>query len=293
MSTTGVSGSSPISFTDGNGNQLVLPLSALSIGPNGVVVTGWAPYTTNKPSVDSLLTQLYASGILTAAPAPASTRAMFVQAATAGSTSNNITINVVSPSASSTDPTTFDVTVTETDIYGGLSTVAPTSSVPSPNFIGSVLGDGNTVVPSRPGLLVLPTQTGVVLPASTPAGQTLPVSSTPPAAATVAVPKNSGTGNAFTLQAKAGLPAATTFTATISDVNPTANTFSLTVVWSLKVTGVKVGTLQSSFASELVVLPSVDNPSGILQPATATVTLSGGQDGATPASYASATLLAL
>jgi hypothetical protein len=196
---------------------------------------------------------------------------MVISAADAGTAGNNITVEIALTLAADLDPTkaTFDVTVTDTEIYAGLTTAN----------IKGILGT-ETTPGTQPGLAhVLNASVDLTV---------LPVALTsaafPAGAAGVkakldimdasATPKK-----AFTLEARKPGPGSQFLTATITAVNSVVKTFTLTLKWRTKVTGAKLLTIQTDLAplaDEITVAPPT---SGVLSvPATtaAPVALSGG-----------------
>jgi hypothetical protein len=235
-------GDSPVEFTDTNGNQVSIPLSALEFDANNnLTVTGWPGYTTYKAQVDPYLQYLAAAGAIRAAPVAVTTSkpAMVISAADPGSAGNNLQVafgNITPDPANPDDATktTFDATITEQESYKQLGVDAN-----APNFVKKVLGT-QTITGSQPGAVH-------VHDADTP---TLPKAGIYPlggggnnANSAANIPANTGGGEAFTVEARKSGGDGDATTVTIADVDTQANTFSLTTAWSQNVTGIKLADL--------------------------------------------------
>jgi hypothetical protein len=253
--------SGPVEFTDA-GNQISLPLSSIFFDGNTIHAEG-SLYNSHKAAADDWLTYLAKIGEIVPDAQPPSKTAMVIKAKTAGSNGNFIQVQF--SNFDNTDPNNvkFDAAVTETDTYTGLTpgTIQPALTAQS-------------------GLIILPgTQ-----PTDVPKAGTYPMAIVSPnTAATVDIPKNSGSGNAFTVQARADGADGALTQVTIKDV--TATTFALVAAWKKSATQITASSLGSTFNYEI----TVSAPSGgtLSAPAPGTVTLSGGSDAAS-ASAASA-----
>jgi hypothetical protein len=261
MTRTPALASGPVEFTDA-GNQVSLPLASIFFDGNTVHAEG-SLYNSHKAAADDWLAYLAKIGeIVPDAQHPAKT-AMVIKAKSAGSNGNFIQIQF--SNLDNTDPNNveFDAAVTETDTYAGLTpaTIQPALS-------------------AQPGLVILPGAT----PTELPKAGTYPMAvNSPNTAATADIPKNAGSGNAFTVQARADGPDGALTQATIKDVTATA--FTLVAAWTKTATHITAANLGPTFDYEI----TVSAPSGgtLSAPAPGTVTLSGGSDAAS-ASQASA-----
>ncbi len=264
----------PIDFTDlASGKQISLPLSSVFFDGSSVKAEGDV-YVAHKAAADAWLAYLAGTGLLAADKSPPAVPAMVITAKDAGASGNFIqmTFKNFVPDA---DPanTKFDTVVSEVDTYTELkpATIQDT--------LGAAAGAGK-----QPGLVFVPGGAVTDMPAAVPETS---MSGDP---ATLPIPKNSGPGNAFTLQAKAAGADGALTKITIKDVNIAASTFTLIASWTKPKTSIKASQIQSNFAYEIVVAP----PSGgtLAPPAPGTVALSGGSDAlARPAAKASANLV--
>jgi hypothetical protein len=269
MSKTVVLGNGPVAFTDQNGQMLLIPLSALTLDGNTIEAS--APYNTDE--IRQWLQYLVTTGFLAAGPL-APKAAMTIQAADPGLAGNNIQVvfsNIVPDPADPTnaDKTTFDATITETDTYNGLSFDSA-----SPSFIKTVLGT-EIVTGTKPGLVHIKD-------ADTPS---LPKADSYPLTGGDASNKSSvkipgdTSGNAFQVEAKKVGQEGKNTTVTISNVDASAKTFTLTAVWTQTVTGIKRGGLPEGLQGNQYEI-KVDKPAGgdFAIPAPGPIGLSGGAD---------------
>lgn len=257
----------------GTGKQVQLPLGAIYFDGTTIKAEGDV-YNANKAVVDSWIVYLAKAGLLTADTDPPVKPAMRITAKDAGSNGNliQVTVEKVVPDLTTPANTKFDMIVTEIDIYKGLK----------PNTIQTVIGDA-AGKGSQPGLVFVPGP----LPTDLPKEITdAPLAGAP---ATLALAKNTGAGNAFSVQAKGSGTDGAFTSVTISDVSAAAGTFTLSVKWTKPAPGIKVADLAGAFAYELTVSAS---DSGVLGPPTAgTFTLTGGSDGVTLPAVQAAALL--
>ena len=278
MSKTVVLGNGPVAFTDQNGQMLLIPLSALTLDSNTIEASD--PYNTDE--IRQWLQYLVTTGCLAAGPL-APKAAMTIQAADPGLAGNNIQVvfsNIVPDPADPTnaDKTTFDATITETDTYNGLSFDSA-----SPSFIKTVLGT-ETVTGTKPGLVHIKDADTPSLPKA----DSYPLTSgSDTTKSSVKIPGNPS-GNAFQVEAKKGGKEGNNTTVTISNVDASAKTFTLTAVWTQTVTGIKRGGLPEGLQGNQYEI-KVDKPAGgdFAIPAPGPIGLSGGAD-ARPASNATA-----
>jgi len=271
MAAVAPTGSGPFEFTDSNGKQISIPLTAFSFDALGKlsVDSKWTSIASAAPA-KALQDYMTRQGLIAPASVPSPKPAAIVRAAFPGPAGNNIkvTISITAPSPDPTQ-TTFEIDVTETDKYTGLT----------PTTIASILGAANTPG-SLPGLVVVDgSVTGV--PAALP--QTSLTGGTDTANA------NSAT-HITTFKLKARAPGAAGNSIAITIDNVTATAFDLTVALTLTSSNIRIATVQSAVANdlgyEIVALP----PSGgvFSVPAAGATNLSGGGG----ASHASAILVA-
>ena len=260
MADTPATAMGPLEFTD-EGEQFVIPISALYFDSGGTLKTSSPLYAKHKQALDGWLAYLQGQGLVTPAPVPPPAPAMVITALETGSTGNDI---VIAFSNVHEDPNThdviFDAELTQTDVYPGLA----------PDTVGDVLGTGPGNG-SRPGLVYVssggtPTQ---------PANGSYPLSGGPPATADIS---DGHGGTAFSVTTRSNNADSTHTTVEISAADDTSNpdTFTLTATWSNQVTGIQPGDLEGSFASEITV--AAPDGGQLLPPAPGTVSLRGGSD---------------
>lgn len=287
--TTQVTGNGPLEFTNANGKQVSIPLSALYFDGNGTlqVDATWAAASGLKPN-KGVLGYARSEGLIKPAPAPPPFAAMLVKAAQEGTGGNNIVIQISDVTAAA-DPTqtTFSITVTENDVYTGLTAATIESTLGSSTVSGGTLTSVKTG--SSPGLVQV--ESGSVDTGGFPNTVTNASLAGDPGELTV-----DGEGSpslVFTLLAKkAGADGA----ATLIDITPdTASpptsstaTFTLTANWSKMVNDVTLATLAATMQSEFGYEVTVSLPSSgaYSVPAAASSALGGGTAG----SFAAATL---
>jgi hypothetical protein len=267
----------PINFTDvASGKEISLPLSSVFFDGSLVKAEG-SIYDANKGAADAWLTYLASAGLLKPDKSPPAKPAMKITAQIGGASGNYIQVtfgNFVPDNANAAN-TTFDAAVTEVDTYTDLKLATIQDA------LGATAGAGK-----QPGLVLIPgaapTDMPAVMPETAMAGDP----------AKLAVPKNTGAGDAFTLQAKAAGPDGALTKIAIKDVNIAAGTFTLVAKWTKSKAAVKVGDLQTNFAYEITVAPPDGGGGALAPPAPGTVSLSGGSDAlARPSVKASANLV--
>jgi hypothetical protein len=272
MANTPATGTGPFEFTDSQDRHVSIPLTAFSFDSNLKVVVdpAWSSVTGAQPAA-ALLAYALAEGLIAPAAAPAPFPAMIVKAADPGTGGNSITVTIanVVPAADPT-ATTFDITVTETDVYTGLTTAS----------IESVLGS-SAVAGSSPGGLVQVVH-GSVDPAFGPTHTAGALSGSP---AQLDVDGTGSPPRVFTLVAKkAGADGALTqiqVTPTSASPQIGPETFTLQASWTKTATAVTLTSLATAVASQLgyeitVALPGTGAYS---VPAAAAASLSGGAPG--------------
>jgi hypothetical protein len=150
----------PVAFTDSVVGQLSVPLSAFELSGSPATVQLTSAWQNTLLSADqavllALAQGKFAAGELFALPSPVAVPALILTAQNAGAGGNNIvvTVSLVStstPPSSPADPTAeLTFSVTETDAFAGLSTVAQAASaVGVDNTSGT-----NTGLPAAGGLI--------------------------------------------------------------------------------------------------------------------------------------------
>lgn len=147
-----VLGNGPVTFTDSNGKQISIPLSALKFDENDTLIVDeskWSPYASYpadaKALINTLLTHLTTNQFVVPAPEEALKPAMTVKAVNPLGVGNQIKVDITLETKDA-DPTktVFTITVTETDTYTDLTT----------DTIASVLGTEEKVG-TQPGLVVV------------------------------------------------------------------------------------------------------------------------------------------
>ena len=265
-------GTGPVSFIDGNQNQLEIPLNEVFFTPNGVDASSWPLFSANAAMVPALLAQLVSQGAISAGTLPAAAPSLTATAVQAGPEGNSITISIASPSAAAG---TITMTVTATEVYPGLTPATLAAALGS-----SAATSEGLVFVSDPGTSGMPDHFS----GSIGAGP----------AFDLAVPDASdNTKNAFTLAATDQSDAAGAqliHIAIVPDSAPTPTTFTLTASWTKTATGVALSSLATT--NPFAYLVAFSGQSGPL-PGAGSVTLKGGAaaSGPNPAKPASASLL--
>jgi hypothetical protein len=278
MANTPATGNGPFEFTDPQGHQISIPLSAFSFDSSNAIVVdpAWTAVTGASPASE-LLAYAVKRKLIAPQPTATATPAMVVKAADSGKAGNNITVQI-SGVAANPDPTltTFTITVTETDTYTGLTAAT----------IQSVLGTCNSAATpvttgSSPGLVQV--LSGSVDTTGSPSPATAVLSGDP---AKVDIDGSGSPARVFTLVAKKAGAAGSSIRVNVSPVvlsPPVAGpeTFNLTATLQQSVSGVTIGTLATAVASNLGYEITVSTPgSGAFSvPAASSVTLSGGDTG--------------
>ncbi len=196
---------------------------------------------------------------------------MNVSAADPGSAGNNISVSISNVQVSI--PSTFDLGVTETDVYPSLST----------GTIVSIVGDTNTPG-SKPGLAHV-----VGKPALPPNNQTVQFTGGQNNVNAQASFLDATGKVALTLEAKKPGSDGNLITATISNVQASGS-FTLGLTWTKTVPGLTLGDflqkIQSNLSYEITATPPA---AGMTLPAEGVTTLSGGTDAVGGASGTAAT----
>ena len=276
-----VLGTSPVSYIDSHEDQKEIPLNCLYFTPDGLDATLSPLYlipsgpdagpSPDQGMINALLQQLVAQGFLVA-----STQAVLqptAKAALAGAMGNSITIQFTNSNSASG---VVDVQVGTTQVYSGLTP----SGVGTGTTIETAMG---TTAATATGLVIVSDPGTGVMPAAF-------------SGAPGAVP-DTGAGTAFTLAAANAADAADAALIAVTIVEGTgsaAGTFTVTVAWSKKVTGLSVATLVTTnpFSYLVGFAGAATGPT----PGNGSVTLSGGANATTapvaPAVAASASIYA-
>ena len=152
--TSTVIGNGPLTFTDSNGKQVSIPLSALQFDPSGSLVLNPKypqdpEWQSNAGLIQKLLTYLASNQLIVQPPAAALKPAIVLQASDPLGAGNKIEVDIT-VGAPNTDPTLtpFTLAVTETDTYKDLTvdTIA--------QILGKVSGSTPTAG-SQPGLVLV------------------------------------------------------------------------------------------------------------------------------------------
>jgi len=197
----------------------------------------------------------------------ASSPTMQVLAATPGAAGNNISIEISNLDLSATPPT-FDLTVTETDLYLGLTPNGGATGLAP--VLGSSPGDGVAYVAGSVNTGLLPLDQSVSFSGGT-AGTS----------AQAQLMDSTNTQVLCTLQARGTGTDGNFAQATISNVTSTSpQTFDLTLTWQKTARGVNLATLfptiQQSFSYEIQALPPTTVAPAF--PAEGVIQLGGGAD---------------
>ncbi len=271
-------------FARDDGRQISIPISDIAF-ENG------KPKTISTPADDELtawLVYLANQGRLRQTPAAPASTALTLKAAIAGSTGNKLVVNVAPNNA---EATKLDVTVTETDVYDGLT--FNLAQLDDATSVTKVLGIAGTADGTRPGLVqfvgpkpAAPVELTVAVPGAVVQPQTNKPTINVPSTAANAAPLS------FALIARAadaGTVAAR-WSAAITNLDTTAKTFTLTVGWSKTVTIAGTADL-AGLATEMAFAVAITLPTNPALPAVGTTHLSGGAEIAA-ATKAAATVLA-
>jgi len=204
--TTLVTGNGPLEFTNSNGQQISIPLTAFYFDGSGTlqVDATWGAATGLQPG-KGLLAYVQSEGLIAPAPAASPFPAMIIKAASAGTGGNNISITIadVSPAV---DPTltTFTITVSESETYTGLTAATIAGVLGASSVVGSTLVSATNG--SSPGLVQV--EVGSVDPNGIPSSVSGTLAGNPaelsvdgdgsPALVFTLLAKNSGTDGALT-----------------------------------------------------------------------------------------------
>ena len=276
-STVDVTGQSPLSFTDADGAQRFVPLSAFEFAGSKVALkTAWASeFTSAEQTILLALASARASaGELTPPPVLPPMAAILFTAAVEGPEGNNITVSVT-PDAGTVLTAKAKISATETDTYAGLADAAAAADV---------VGYDSPAAGDRQGTgLVMIKQSQAITAGMLPKAQTLAVK-----AAGVDVIGSDNSTKLFNLVPRAGAP--TGGIPVKITVDSTAGTFTLEASYDAGNTSkIALAPLDPVPASVAYVATAAAPPGGIAMPTTGNVQLTGGADGvaATGTAYTS------
>jgi hypothetical protein len=227
----------PFEFTDFNGRQISVPLSALKFNAGNLEVDGTIWRGESAPSfVSALLASLKEQGIVIQPAAASPKSAMVFTAREAGASGNNITVAITVAPSADLDPSKakISVTVTETDVYPGLTMAT----------IEGIMGSETTTA-AHPGLahIVHATLDATKFPIA----QSLAFPTVPAGTKSKVVIVDSGPATVFSLEAKKDGPDAQFTTADISALDTVAKTFTLTLTWTHSVNNSTLPSLEADF----------------------------------------------
>lgn len=263
-----VTGHGPLSFTDSQGGQQILPLAAVVLqGSTLALAGGWAdkfaapgPFTPDDAATLLAVANAHlAAGELLPPPISPPTPAIVFKAATPGVAGNSVSIAIVVPAA---DVFTAEIglTASEIDFYGGLADGVAAAAAIGLDTPGVAAGSG----------LVSVKAAGTIAAGKLPKKQSMTVT-----APTDAVADDGST--VFTLVPRAGVPAGGV--GVKIDVDAATNTFSLTASFEAKAT-TKMLPPPLALTTEFLWLVTATSPAAAL-PAAGSVVLSGGGPGVT------------
>ena len=268
MATTDVTGQSPLSFTDANGAQRFVPLSAFEFSGSKVQLkTAWASEFTGAEQTIMLAvaTARAAAGELTPPPVRPPSPALLFTAAFDGAEGNNVVVTVT-PDAGNVLTAKALIDVTETDTYPGLTDAAAAKAA---------LGVDNPAADETAGTgLVTLKKSGAMKTGVLPKAQTVTAKG---AGADVVAPGQNG-DKLFTLVLgprgpSAGVPVTIT-------PDTASGTFTLEAVYAVgNTTKVALSPLGALPAAVTAVISVSAPPGGVAVPAAGDVQLSGGADG--------------
>jgi hypothetical protein len=282
MSTTPVTGHGPLSFTDSNGDQRVVPLSALvftapgKLDINSSGSPSWKsefgpgqPFSANDATtLLSLAALRFAAGELKPPPTLPPEPALHFQAATPGPGGNNVSIALALTTTPNTaDPTVFNTTVQitaqEEEEYSGLADGAAARAaigVDTPTDPGDQQGYGLVMVKGS---------------STSGTGKLAKAGSWPFHAGTLDLMSDDGLSTVVTLAPRAGMPATGVTVTVTHDVSGT--TFTIDVKYAPAPDTIDLYPL-GSLTADLSWLLTVGSP-GAAVPAANAVQLSGGAPG--------------
>jgi hypothetical protein len=268
MATTDVTGQSPLSFTDANGAQRFVPLSAFEFSGSKVQLkTAWASEFSGAEQTIMLAvaTAKAAAGELIPPPVRPPSAALLFTAAFDGAEGNNVVVTVT-PDTGTVLTAKALIDVTETDTYRGLADAAAAKAA---------LGVDNPGADETAGTgLVTLKKSGAMRTGVLPKAQTVTVKG---AGVDVVAPGQNG-DKLFTLVLgprgpSAGVPVTIT-------PDAASATFTLRAVYAVgNTTEIALSPLGALPAAVAAVISVSAPPGGVAMPAAGDVQLSGGADG--------------
>jgi hypothetical protein len=270
-----VVGSTPISFTDSQGAQKFVPLSALQFNGSTVQLkTAWTSHF-NAADTTTLLAVAAAraaGGELAPPPVPPPQPAIAFTAQHAGPESNNITVKVA-PDPGPPLTATIAVTATETDTYAGLATAT-----------AAALALGVDAPTGNPGDPLKGTGTVCVKQASIAAGNKLPADNQTGVLTPAGFDVKAGDNSVlFTLLPRADYAGSGGLSITVK-LDASGTTFTVTAVYDSTLESgpkpkITIQTLGALPAGVAYLVAASAPPGGAALPVAGTVALTGGGPG--------------
>jgi hypothetical protein len=280
-------GNGPLEITSRfNGKQYLVPLTALAVDSSGQVTISWPSFSSLPKDDQDALKQLaqaqLGEGVLSPDTAGPPQAAVVVKAVETGTAGNDIQVRFTNFVLDRNTPanTTFDTTVTETDVYALLSIDSGNSNF----FVGNVLGTGTTTAPSKPGLVRVK-----AMGSSTNAPAQANYWLDPSAGGKVDV-KDAANAVVFTLEARRSRTSATPLILVQIAAGADAKTFALTASISLSRNVKPADLLTVTDFDQFVTFAAPAGASAVGVPAQTSVQLTGGAPAA-DATNAEATVL--
>lgn len=241
-------GNAPVAFVTDDGQQLIIPMSAIEYDANNTPTTSFV----TEPKLNAWLALLHQRGLLSLEDAPPPLPALVLRAASPGGWGNNITVKIEASATAGA----VDVTAGLMEMYQSLK--------------------ADEAMVQIPALVVAQERRGLVNVEDRDTGN--PVPQTPAPDASADPPEwpldNGAGGTALTLRGAYGIAAADT---TVEVLDVAGDTFALKVTWEHKVTGVKVADLPGALDPLKVVVEVKEPASGFALPSPANSSLAGGE----------------
>lgn len=268
MAKTRALAAQPVAFSDvSTGTQWFISMSAIQF-EDGVpkVIVSELPATlrAKQLKIEARLKELADVGVLLKRTEQPAEPAMKVEANSSGAAGNKVSVEVSNVRPDPGDPARiiFDVEVTETNNYDGL-TVATVEST-----LGTAAGTG---------LVYAEANSAVALPK---AGEyTLVAGANAAARASLEVPKTDSTPRSFKVLSRGTGPDGVSTTITISSVDAAAGTFAMTVVWSKAVPNLDTAGVAAAFSYAVAI--TAPDGGALKAPAKGIYNLTGGNDAQT------------
>ena len=260
-------GQGPLWFTDENGSQKSIPLSAFDFsGSAPTLDSAYSAHfaTGDVAMINQLAANLAAAGELTPQPTPPPLPAILFTATQAGPEGNNVTV-AVTPDSGNALTGKVAITATEVDVYAGLTdglAAKAAIGVDVPGGSGDRAGTG----------LVQVQEAGTVT-----AGQGAKAVSNVAVKAATDFKAADGTTTLFTLVPRANLAAASlTVTVSVTPDPAPAQTFTVTATYQGSTTADVALSALSSMPAAVTVLITATTPTELAMPGSEAVVLSGG-----------------